>query len=132
MSRKTSKEVRDIWLHVRVTKAEYDKINAFYKQTTSRKLSEYIRDVLLREPVIIKHRNASADEFLSVALQLKKELSAIGNNYNQAVHKLHITVFERSGLQWLKEYEQLSKSVLEKVREIGLSMDKIYQLWLQK
>ncbi len=132
MSRKTEKEVRSIWIHLRVTKREYDKINAFYKQTTSRKLSEYIRDVLLREPVTVKHRNASADEFLSVALQLKKELSAIGNNYNQAVHKLHITVFERGALQWLKEYEQLSKSVLEKVNEISAEMDKIYQQWLLK
>jgi transcriptional regulator of NAD metabolism len=35
------------------------------------------------------YRNQSADEFLAEMIQLKHELNAIGNNFNQAVHKLH-------------------------------------------
>ena len=132
MPRETVKEIRDIWIHLRVTKAEYETINAFYKQTASRKFSEYIRDVLLKQPVIVKHRNASADEFLSVALQLKKELSAIGNNYNQAVRKLNMLVHQSDAVSWVKQYDQLSKSVLLKLGEISFNMDKIYQQWLQQ
>ena len=42
----------------------------------------------LQKPVTVKYRNQSADDFLQAMLELKKELSAIGNNYNQAVHKI--------------------------------------------
>lgn len=45
--------------------------------------------VLLKKPVTINYRNQSADEILSAMRQLKKELNDVGNNFNQAVHKLH-------------------------------------------
>jgi len=61
----------------------------FYSRTTSNSLSEYARDLLLREPVNILYRNQSADEFLEEMFQLKNELNAIGKNFNQAVHNLH-------------------------------------------
>jgi len=37
----------------------------------------------------ITYRNSSADAFLSEMIGLKKELSAIGKNFNQMVKKLH-------------------------------------------
>src|SRR5678816_3223242 len=86
---KETKQVRKGWLTVRLNEDEEKKLNKFYSRTTSNSLSEYARDVLLREPVNVIYRNQSADEFLEEMIQLKKELNAIGNNFNQTVHKLH-------------------------------------------
>ena len=69
---------------------ELESLTTLFKTTTERALSNYLRKVVLQKPVTVKYRNESADEFLKEMLQLKKELNAIGNNFNQAVHKLHI------------------------------------------
>jgi hypothetical protein len=73
------------WISFRVKHEEYNQINRLFLSTTCRKLSEYVRKVLLNKPVVIKYRNQSADEFLSAMIPLKNELNSIGNNFNQAV-----------------------------------------------
>ncbi|WP_206683265.1 plasmid mobilization protein, partial [Escherichia coli] len=65
-------------------------LEKFQQKTTEKDTSSYLRKVALQKPVTVKYRNESADDFLLDMLNLKKELNAIGNNFNQAVHKLHI------------------------------------------
>ena len=67
---KTPKE----WISIRVKPEEYTIIYGFFTSTTCRKLSEYVRKVLLHKPVTVNYRNQSADEVLSALNQLKKEL----------------------------------------------------------
>ncbi|MGI8584358.1 MAG: plasmid mobilization protein [Chitinophagaceae bacterium] len=86
---KEVKKIRSGWLTIRLNEDEENKLNKFYSQTSCNSLSEYTRDVLLKKPVTIFYRNKSADDFLDETIQLKKELNAIGNNFNQLVHKLH-------------------------------------------
>ena len=86
---KETKKVRSRWLNIRLNEEEENKIKKLYGRTTCNSLSEYARDVLLKNPINILYRNQSADEFLTEMIQLKNELNAIGNNFNQAVHKLH-------------------------------------------
>src|SRR5687768_6878392 len=86
---KEKSKLRNQWLTIRVSLEEYNKIEKISNTTTSQSISEYARAVLLKKPVIVKYRNVSLDEILSEMIRLKNELNAIGNNYNQAVHKLH-------------------------------------------
>lgn len=46
------REIRDKWLNVRLTDAEYKKILKNYSGTTHAKLSDYSRAILLRKPII--------------------------------------------------------------------------------
>src|SRR5574337_440808 len=73
----------------RFTDHEYNKIELAFKTTTKRKLSEYVRYVLLDKPVTVYTRDQSLDEMMLLLARLKTELSAIGNNFNQAVKRLH-------------------------------------------
>src|SRR5215471_6323615 len=82
-------QIRTKCLTVRFTEDERKRLNRLCSKAQCNSLSEYARDVLLEEPVTIKYRNQSADEFLEEIILLKKELNAIGNNFNQTVHKLH-------------------------------------------
>ena len=129
---KETKHVRKGWLTVRLNEDEEKKLNKFFNRTTSGSLSEYARDVLLREPVNVIYRNQSADDFLAEMILLKKELNAIGNNFNQAVHKLHTLDRVPEIKAWAILNETSKKNFLKKVDEIKEKMNQIYQQWLQK
>ena len=129
---KEKRIVRNKWLNIRVNENEYKKIHDMYKKTTSQSISEYARTILLQKPVTVKYRNQSADEFLSQMVTLKNELNAIGNNYNQAVHRLHILDKIAEIKTWLLVHEIMYQSFMKKVKEIQLQMNQIHELWLQK
>lgn len=117
------------WISFRVKPAEYDKIYSYFSSTTCRKLSEYARNVLLQKPVAIKYRNQSADEFLQEMLQLKKELNAFGNNYNQAVRKLHTLNRDSEIKNWIADNEINKQKFLQLSEQILIRLNQIHRLW---
>jgi len=129
---KETKQIRKGWLTVRLNEEEEKKLNNFYSRTTSNSLSEYARDVLLKEPVNVLYRNQSADEFLTEMILLKNELNAIGKNFNQVVHKLHTLDHIAEIKAWAILNESNKKNFIKKVDEIKEKMNQIYWQWLQK
>ena len=129
---KEKRKIRSKWLTIRLNEDEEKKLNHFYSRTTSNALSEYARDVLLRAPVNILYRNQTADEFLEEMILLKKELNAIGNNFNQAVHKLHTLDHDSQIKAWAILNEASKKLFMKKVDEIRERMNQIYEQWSQK
>jgi MobC-like protein len=120
------------WISFRVKPEEYDKIHQHLKNTTHRKLSEYARKVLLNKPVTVKYRNESADALLSAMIKFKNELNSIGNNFNQAVKKLH-TLNQISEFKiWLIMHEPDIKTGLKKIEEMKAKLIQIYQQWSQE
>ena len=117
------------WISFRVKPAEYKKIHGLFSNSTHRKLSEYARNVLLQKPVIIRTRNESADQFLHEMIGLKKELNAIGNNYNQAVKKLHTLNHINEVKGWLNSHEALHHNFLLLTERIFQKLNKIHQQW---
>ncbi|PZR29143.1 MAG: hypothetical protein DI535_03775 [Citrobacter freundii] len=117
-------------VRVRLTEREYEQLNTAFKRTTKRKLSEYIRALLLGRPVTIYTRNRSLDELMPVLLQLRKELSAIGNNYNQAVHKLHTLSRSPDAVNWAKNTEHYHQLFEEKQAEISRQISRCSDQWL--
>ena len=129
---KETKHIRKGWLTVRLNEEEEKKLNKFYSRTTSNSLSEYAREVLLKEPVNVLYRNQSADEFLTEMILLKNELNAIGKNFNQVVHKLHTLDHIAEIKAWTIVNESGKKNFMKKVDEIKERMNQIYWQWLQK
>jgi hypothetical protein len=126
--RKETKE----WISIRVKPEEYSKIYALFQETTCRKLSEYVRRVLLKKPVVVNYRNQTAEESLDIMNRLKNELNAIGNNYNQAVKKLHSLKAVPELKIWIILNEATRQNLVQKIEEVRLLMNKIYELWSQK
>ena len=130
--KKQENEVRKIFIKIRMNDEELKQVKKKQQQTTERSLSEYIRNVSMQKPVTVKYRNQSADDFLKQMLELKKELNGIGNNFNQAVHKLHILDRIPEFRFWIQQYDSLQKSLVSKVEEIKLKVSQLYEQWLQK
>jgi len=130
--KKQENEVRKIFVKIRMNEDELKCVKKNKAQTTERSLSEYMRNVSTQKPVTVKYRNQSADDFLKDMLALKKELNAIGNNFNQAVHKLHILDKIPEFRVWVNHYDGLHQSLVSKVEEIKLRMNQLYEEWLLK
>lgn len=117
---------------VRMNEAEIDQLTKFQQRSTEKDTSSYLRKVALQKPVIVKYRNASADDFLLDMLSLKKELNAIGNNFNQAVHKLHLLDKIPEFRTWIQQYDGLHKTFIGKIEQINFKVNELYEQWLQK
>ena len=130
--KKQENEVRNKMVVVRMNNTEFEKVENLRKKTTERYLSSYVRKLSLEMPVTVKYRNHSADDFLKEMLGLKKELNGIGNNFNQAVHKLHLLDKIPEFRVWVNQYDGLQKSLVSKVEEIKLKVSQLYEQWLQK
>lgn len=116
---------------LRLTPGEYEDVEKRWKNSTCRKLSDYVRHIIFKKPVVTTYRNKSLDDFMAEAARLRKELNAIGNNFNQAVKKLH-TLDQSSDIrEWLVGYELEKKILMNKVDEVKEHIRKIGEKWLQ-
>ena len=122
---------RTKWLHLRLTSDEHQKIVKEFSKSTCRKLSDYARKNLLQKPIVNKYRNESLDDFMTEMIRLRGELNAIGNNFNQAVKKLHTLQQIAEFKHWLLSYELEKKILLNKVDEIKKNIQKFAESWLQ-
>ncbi len=119
------------WLHIRLTEKDYNRIHAKFQRSTDPKLSAYARKVLLDKPVTVKQRNQSLDDLLTELIKLRNDLSAIGNNYNQVVKRLH-TLNDKNELQnWLLLNENAKRIMKQKVEEIRIKIYSINDQWLR-
>ena len=116
---------------VRFTIKEYEQIEKKWKDSTCRKLSEYVRKIIFNKPIVATYRNKSLDDLMTELIQLKKELNGIGNNFNQVVKKLHTLHQIPEFRQWLEVYEAEKNLLLNKVEEIKSVTGKIGEQWLQ-
>ena len=92
-------------------------------------MSEYIRNVVLRDPVYVNTRNLSLDAFLLEIVALRNQFKAVGFNFNQVVHKLH-TLQEIPELKvWLLVNEKHKGQLFAKIKELQDRMNQVYDLW---
>ena len=126
---KKEKEVRDKWANTRFTKTEYEALQKRLHQTTCKDLADYIRRVALDKPVNICYRNQSVDDFLADMIALRKELNAIGNNFNQAVHRLHTLQFVPDIQHWVMLNEQDKTQLFRHIETISNRINQLYKLW---
>jgi hypothetical protein len=125
------KQVRKRIVIFRLLPDEYIKLEAAWKKTTIRKLSEYLRRLIFGKPVTGYVRNRSLDEFMAEMVLLRKELNAISVNFNQAVHRLHTLDRLPEMQHWLQGFEHDKHVLFAKADEIRLKINCISDQWLQ-
>jgi hypothetical protein len=114
---------------MRLTTKEYSMIESKFKTTTCRKLSEYMRNVLLEKKITVFRRNKSLDDFMAELILLRNELNAVGNNFNQVVKRLHVSQSSPELKIWLMVNESAKESVLKKIDEIKSRINQFSDKW---
>ncbi|OXG03661.1 mobilization protein MobC [Flavobacterium araucananum] len=129
MKRENSNRTRIVGL--RFTPEEYAKIEKKWKASTCRKLSDYIRRHLFEKPINTTFRNQSLDDMIHEMMPLLRQLNGIGNNFNQAVKKLHTLNQIPEFKVWIISAELDKKTLFEKIDEIKNYIQKISERWLR-
>lgn len=129
MKEQNSNRTRIVGL--RMTPDEYAKIEKKWKASTCRKLSDYVRRSLFEKPIVTTYRSSSQDDLMAELTRLRSELNAVGNNFNQAVKKLHTLSQIAEFRSWLIAYEVEKKILSNKVDEVRNNVKKILEIWLQ-
>jgi len=129
MGRRKSNRTR--FIGIRLTPGEYAKLEQQWKASTCRKLSDYMRRVLFEKQVITFYRNRSLDDLVAEMTKLRKELNHIGNNFNQAVKRLHTLDRINEFKIWLNAWKVEKITLFNKIDEIKKQIQKIAKSWLQ-
>ncbi|MGO4770902.1 plasmid mobilization relaxosome protein MobC [Flavobacterium sp. W22_SRS_FK3] len=129
MKRENSNRTRIVGL--RFTPEEYAKIEKKWKASTCRKLSDYIRRHLFEKSITTIYRNQSLDDMIHEMMPLFKQLNGIGNNFNQAVKKLHTLNQIPEFKVWIISAELDKKNLFDKIDEIKNYIRKISERWLR-
>lgn len=86
-----SEKQKKTWLHFSLTPEERTAFEAKFQATTCHSRSEYFRRLLLSQPVTIKKRNISIDNYIKEMIAFKKELIPLldtcGYPDNKALHE---------------------------------------------
>jgi ribosome biogenesis protein Nip4 len=126
------KNPRNKWLHVRLSEAEYKKIKNGFSNSTKRKVSDYVRSILLNKPITVFTRSKSLDDFISEMILLRKELNSMGNNFNQSVKRLHTLDQIPDIKAWAILNEKSKDIFIKKADEIKEKINQISDKWLQE
>ncbi|WP_448698265.1 plasmid mobilization relaxosome protein MobC [Mucilaginibacter sp. AW1-3] len=123
---------RTSWCHIRLKPDEYETLNSKFKKTRFRKLSEYMRSVLLEKPVTVNYRDKAMDEVLEELVLLRRELNAIGNNLNQAVHQINAAHGSADARLWGNLLSAINGKVEPAINTIKDRMNQFADIWSQK
>lgn len=129
MKEENSNRTRIIGL--RLTPDEYAFIEAKWKASTCRKLSDYIRYSLFDKQVVTTYRNKSQDDTMAELTRLRGELNGLGNNFNQAVKRLHTLKQIPEFKAWVVTYELERRTLQNKLDEVRNNIKKMLEIWLQ-
>ena len=116
---------------IRFTEQENEKLDEKFAKTTSPNLSEYLRNILMNRPVTMRYRNDSLDDLIDELSGLRRELNSIGNNFNQAVKKLHTLRVIPEFRNWLARNESLLQAINEQQIKIKEHITQIADRWSQ-
>jgi hypothetical protein len=116
---------------LRLTMTEFGEVEKKWKASNCRKLSDYVRRLIFGKPLVSSYRNKSLDELMAELMLLRKELNAIGKNFNQAVHRLHTLDHLPQMKLWLERFERDKNVLFDKMEEINNTIQKMGKQWLQ-
>lgn len=94
-------------------------------------MSEYVRRSIFEKAITTTYRSQSMDDLVGELALLKRELNAIGNNWNQSVKHLHTLNQISEFKTWLAAYEIEKKTLANKLDEIKKHIQKIAESWLR-
>ena len=125
------KQNRTKRLTIRFTESEYELLEKAFKKSTCRQMVAYARKLLGAKPVTILYRNQSLDQLMNELIKIRKELNALGNNFNQIVKKINSVNDQSLSQIWLPYAQTLQKELIERVRKVQEKIDEYSTKWLQ-
>lgn len=128
----TQEDKRIQWKNLRFKPEEYQLLEKRFKKTSFRKLSEYMRSVLLEKPVTVYYRDKAMDDLLEEMILLRQELNAIGNNLNQAMRSINSAHGNADTRLWMNLLSVINTKLEPSIGQIKERMNQYADIWSQK
>jgi len=128
---KEKRMIRNKIITLRINEDEFSTLVKNRQKTTEKTNSNYLRKLALHKAVTIKTRNTSMDELSAELILLLKEINHIGNNFNQAVHKLHTLDKIPEFRVWVTVYDKTRQDVQAVTEKLCNQIQKWSDQWLQ-
>ena len=125
------KKNRNRWLQLGLNEEQYNILHKYFADSLCPKLSDFARKNLLRKPVVLRYINESLDEMIAELTRLRTELNPIGNNFNQAVKKLHSLSHITDFKMWIMGFETDKKMLFSSIEDIRMTIRNLAEKWLQ-
>lgn len=114
---------------VRLREAEYRTLQKRAGDTASGEMADYIRQVLTHKKIEHFYRNRSMDDWIDELSKMRRELSALGNNFNQIVKKINSTGGKQEFAFWLREATAMQGELLQRVAAVQGKIDQFAAQW---
>lgn len=125
-------ENRSRWYNIRLKPDEYQLLDKRFKKTQFRRLSEYIRSVLLEKPLTVTYRDKAMDDVLEELVLLRRELNSIGNNLNQAMRNINAAHGRADARLWMNLMSIINSKLEPSISQIKERMNEYADIWSQK
>lgn len=127
-----TEENRSKILLTRLKPGELSELDKKFQKTRFRKLSEYVRCVLLEKPVTVIYRDKAMDDILEELILLRRELNAVGNNLNQAMRSINAAHGQAEQRLWAGLFGIIQSKIEPAVRQIKDRMNEYAEIWSRK
>jgi len=120
-------EKRAHTLKIGVSPAELERIDKEYKNTTFRSRSDFLRCRIFGEPETVLYRNQSLDEFLPIAIPIKKDLTDIVGTLREKLSRFSTSDGINDLVTVAPELQSGLTLLNNKVEEIRTKLIQIYE-----
>jgi len=116
-------------LSVLLTDQEMTIIKSYFQQTILPNLSEYVREILLKKPVVGRYRDTGTEELLKELTVMRRDFHDLIITYNQQTKKLN-TASESEINSSQEQVHQLEQIIQESARKLSRFLDQTAEKWL--
>lgn len=118
-------------IYIKVDPECYQRLKDQCAKTTCRSLAEYIRRLVLLEPVTINHRDASLDGLVNELSLTRRHLADAVLAFQLSAQRISAATAGQPLTHWLKEHESDRDRVTTLIEQIYEHCKKVAYLWLQ-
>jgi len=128
MSKPVKPVNRNIYLSVE--EQQYQTLQARRAQTTCRSLTEYVRCLVLQQPVTVNHRNASLEDLITELSLARRQLARVAAALTESAEKMELA--SPDGLSdWLERHQNERQIALAHIEQIYQLTKQAAKIWLQ-
>lgn len=120
---------RTVYFQVEIS--QYELLKDRCSRTTCRSLAEYLRKLILSEPVTVNHRNASLEDLITELSLTRRQLSDAIQIFEQSAQKVSASPHQQLTAAWLREHEKDRARIVVLIDQIYQHCKKTALVWLQ-
>ena len=131
MRTKTNNPKKYHHVYLGIPTAEYIEIENNYKKSTCRSLSEYIRNIIIHNPITIRYRDQSLEDLIEEIVLLNDHMKQAKDIGHQVLKKIKSDQQISQYKLLLTDFQNTIIHLDKRIEEIKIQIEKIVEKWSQ-